>query len=122
MKAHYYIVPSLVLGALVGLADAPASKGALSELATGMGHGLAQRLCTNCHVIEPGKFDKPDHVGGPSFQSVANRPGTSADALREHLRMTHSNALIPLAMPNPALSEDELIKIIDYIMSLRDQN
>jgi mono/diheme cytochrome c family protein len=116
MKALLYIVPAVLAGAFLSVS---ASKAAPDELAIQMGHGLAERLCTNCHAIEPGKFNKPGHVGGPSFQSVANRPDINADSLREHLRMTHSNAMIPLAMPNPGLSEDELMKIVSYILSLR---
>jgi cytochrome c2 len=84
-----------------------------------MGHDLAQRLCSGCHLIEPGQTNPPDHVGGPAFQAVANRPNVTQQTLRKHLRTTHSNSMIPLAMPNPQLSEDELVKVIAYIISLR---
>ncbi len=92
-----------------------------NNIASGMGRGLAESLCTTCHSVEPGQVNPPDHVGGPTFQSVANRPNVTERSLRKHLRTTHSNAMIPLAMPNPGLSEDELIKIISYIISLRTQ-
>jgi cytochrome c551/c552 len=89
------------------------------RLTSGMGHDLAQMTCTSCHLIEPGQRNPPDHVGGPSFQAVADRKGTTGAKLREHLRTTHSNSMIPLSMPNPNLSKDEQNKIIDYILSLK---
>lgn len=102
----------------LGLATATAGA-ASNKVVSGMGHDLAQSLCTSCHLIEPGAVNPPGHVGGPSFQSIADRPSVTEAGLRRHLKMTHSNAMVPLAMPNPALSEDELIKIIDYLLSLR---
>jgi mono/diheme cytochrome c family protein len=90
-----------------------------NKVASGMGRELAMHLCSACHVTEPGKTNPPDHVGGPAFQTVADRPDVTAKTLRNHLRKTHTNAMIPLAMPNPQLSEDELVKIIAYITSLR---
>ncbi|MDB5393460.1 MAG: Cytochrome [Rhodospirillales bacterium] len=101
------------------LASTPAAWATSNGVVTGMGHDLVQRLCSACHMVEPGQSDPPNHVGGPAFQTVANRPDITERSLRRHLRATHSNAMIPLAMPNPQLSEDELIKIIDYLISLR---
>ena len=89
------------------------------KVASGMGRELAAHLCSACHLTEPGKSNPPDHVGGPAFQTVADRPDVTAKTLRTHLRQTHTNAMIPLAMPNPQLTEDELVKIIAYITSLR---
>ena len=94
---------------------------AQNKVASGMGHDLAQRLCTSCHLIEPGQTNPPGHVGGPSFQSVADRPDVTVEGLRKHLKTTHSNEMIPLAMPNPQLTQDQLVKIIAYIVSLRQQ-
>ena len=103
------------------LATAPTSWADSNGVAPGMGHDLAQRLCTSCHLIEPGQANPPGHIGGPAFQTVANRPDTSERSLRKHLRTTHTNSMIPLAMPNPQLSEDELNKIISYVTSLRQR-
>jgi len=89
------------------------------RLSSGMGHDLAQTICTSCHLIEPGQKNPPDHVGGPAFQEVANRPDVTAAKLREHLLTTHANGMIPLGMPNPNLSKDQQNKIIDYILSLK---
>ncbi len=116
MKIMNYCESGLVFAVL---AIAPMSYAASNVVVPGMGHDLAQRLCTSCHLIEPGTVNAPDHVGGPAFQSVADQPKVTERSLRRHLRTTHTNAMIPLAMPNPQLSEDELIKIIGYIISLR---
>ena len=107
---------TVITGALLSSAPAWAAS---NKIVSGMGHDLAVHLCTSCHQVEPGQADTAGHVGGPSFQSVANRPNVTEKSLRQHLRTTHSNAMIPLAMPNPQLTEDELVKIIDYLISLR---
>ncbi len=112
----------ILLGAVTisaALSGAQASRADSNSIAPGLGHDLAERLCSSCHLIEPGASNPVDHVGGPAFQTVANRPGVTERSLRRHLRTTHSNTMIPLAMPNPQLSEDELVKIISYILSLR---
>jgi hypothetical protein len=106
---------TLIASGLIGGSSAWAAS---NKVASGMGHDLAVHLCTSCHLVEPGQANPGDHVGGPSFQSVA-RPDVTEKSLRRHLRTTHSNAMIPLAMPNPQLTEDELVKIIDYLISLR---
>jgi len=101
-------------------AHATTARAASNKVASGIGHDLAQKFCTSCHLIEPGQSNLPDDVGGPAFQTVANRPETTADTLRKHLKTTHSNAMIPLlSMPNPQLTDDELVKIVAYILSLR---
>jgi cytochrome c551/c552 len=109
------LITSLTLSSL-SLSAQAVSNGVTS----GMGHDLAQTLCSSCHLIEPGQKNPPDHVGGPSFQAVADRPNITAAKLRDHLKNTHTNAIIPLSMPNPALSQDELNKIIDYILSMKN--
>ena len=106
------LVSASLLTAVSALADT-------NTVASGMGRELAAHLCSACHLTEPGKSNPPDHVGGPAFQTVADRPDVTAKTLRTHLRQTHTNAMIPLAMPNPQLTEDELVKIIAYITSLR---
>jgi hypothetical protein len=120
MKAIFSVsIGFLVL--LSGVSIAPITNAKPNNIASAMGHGLAESLCTTCHLVEPGQTNPPDHVGGPAFQTVANRPKVTERSLRKHLQTTHSNDMIPLAMPNPGLSEDELIKIISYIVSLHTQ-
>jgi len=90
------------------------------RLSSGMGHDLAQTLCSSCHMIEPGQKNPRGHVGGPTFQQIADRRDLTAGKLREHLLTTRATSVIPLSMPNPNLSDDELNKIIDYITSLKN--
>jgi len=112
----------LILAPLAGLwMIAPSAVADPNSVVPAMGHDLAQHFCTTCHVIERGMKNPPDFVGGPSFQSVADRPDTSKDSLLHHLRTTHTNKMLPLAMPNPELSHDEMVKIVSYILSLRQQ-
>ncbi len=114
IRTAHFLLLSLAFGGLsVSAAAAP------NKISSAMGHDLAQAKCTSCHLIERGQQNPPDHVGGPAFQAVADRPGVTRATLREHLRTTHTNSVIPLSMPNPALSHDEINKIIDYILSLK---
>jgi mono/diheme cytochrome c family protein len=118
----FFLKTAFSTAMLLGFAAAtPAALADSSKVASGIGHDLAQKLCTMCHLIEPGQVNPPGHVGGPSFQSIADRPNLTAEHLRTHLRTTHSNSMIPLAMPNPQLTEDELVKIIAYVLSLHHQ-
>ena len=111
-----YILPTAL--ALTGIS---LSAHAVSDrLSSGIGHDLAQTMCTSCHLIEPGQKNPPQHVGGPAFQEIANTPQITPAKLREHLLTTHTNSMIPLSMPNPNLSQDELNKIVDYIVSLKN--
>ncbi len=118
------LTPTLAFSALIfaGLAGSPVAMADSNQVASSMGHELARHTCTMCHLVDPGQTNPPDHVGGPTFQSVADRPDVTVQTLRKHLRTTHTNAMVPLAMPNPGLTEDELVKIISYIISLRTKH
>lgn len=72
---------------------------------------LAQRWCSSCHVIGP-SFDGGD--AGPSFESVAKRPGQSANNLRNFLAEPHD------PMPDFQLSADQYEDLVAHIISLRD--
>lgn len=91
---------------------------AANSLVPAMGHGIAQQKCTTCHLIEPGQVNPPEHVGGPSFQTIANGEDVAVAKLRKHL--TKSNRRVgALTMPNQDLTSDELNKLTAYIVSLR---
>lgn len=113
-RSRSFVSLSIAVGAAIAT---PAM--ASDKLASGLGHDLAQHYCAKCHMIEPGQTNPPDHVGGPAFQDVADRPATTRKTLEKHLRTTHTNAMIPLSMPNPELTEDELVKILAYLTSLK---
>ncbi len=118
MKTVFSVGFAVLLG---GALIAPVTKAESNKIASGMGHDLAERLCARCHLVESGQTNPPAYVGGPAFRTIANSPHVTVQSMREHLETTHSNDMIPLAMPNPGLSEDELVKIISYIISLHSQ-
>ena len=75
------------------------------------GHRLAQAWCQPCHAIEPhmaGFFDL-----APSFQSVADRGGTTALSLKVFWRTSHQD------MPNLVIAPDQADALSEYILSLR---
>ncbi|MEM7056377.1 MAG: cytochrome c [Pseudomonadota bacterium] len=94
-------IPVLIQGVAV-LADDPNPDRGLD---------LAQRWCSSCHVIGP-SFDGGDI--GPSFESVASRPGHTANDLRNWLAMPHD------PMPDFQLTADQYEDLIAHIMSLRE--
>ena len=78
----------------------------------GRGHELAARLCTNCHAID-GETSGPIRADVPSFPTIANRPGASA----EHLA---GRIIVPRpAMPGVPLTRAEIRDIVAYIVSLK---
>ena len=106
-----FVVVSLCAGLAPAFAWADTN-----SVASGMGRGLAEKYCSGCHKVEPGETAPPP--GPPAFQAVADRPTTTPETLRHHLQTTHSSGVIPLSMPNPKLTDDELAKIVSYILSL----
>jgi len=78
------------------------------------GKKLARTLCTACHLIgEPANAPVPSDV--PTFPSIANRPGQSADHLSTWLTRPHP------PMPNLNLTRTEIRDLTGYILSLRTE-
>jgi mono/diheme cytochrome c family protein len=78
----------------------------------GPGRDLAERLCATCHM-NPGQGEKVGHAGIPAFSAIANRPGQSFEGVVTWLKSA------PPMMPNHHLSQDEMFKLAEFIMSLR---
>jgi mono/diheme cytochrome c family protein len=76
------------------------------------GRALAQRLCARCHMNE-GQGEKQGPMGVPSFEAIANRPSQSVVGIRVWLRS------VPPMMPNHHLTQDEMIDLADFILSLK---
>lgn len=74
------------------------------------GLDLAQRWCSGCHVIGP-SFGGGDV--GPTFESVAARPGQTEGLLRTWLAKPHE------PMPDFQLTADQYDDLAAHIMSLR---
>jgi len=84
------------------------------------GHQLALMICSYCHVVSA---DQPNvtilNPPGPSFESIAQRRGITADSLLEFLKTTHRNFEDDHGMPNPELIESHAKAVIAYLLSLR---
>ncbi len=76
------------------------------------GYALAQKLCKGCHLIDHSD-DAVAQVGPPSFASIANKPGQTADRIKGALIQPHP------PMPDMHLSNQEMLNIIAYLESLR---
>jgi len=75
------------------------------------GHALALRWCVTCHVVAPAE---PGGDAGPTFASVANRPGQTEQGIRNWLADTHP------PMPDLNLAPTEFDDLAAYNMSLRN--
>ena len=76
------------------------------------GYELAARLCTNCHAIDR-QASSSIRVDVPSFPTIANRPGATAEHLAGRIIVPHP------AMPGVPLTIAEIRDIVAYIVSLR---
>lgn len=73
---------------------------------------LAQKFCTACHIISAeGSETAP--VEPPSFSSIANKPGQTAERIIGALVAPHP------PMPDMHLTNDEMQGIIAYLGTLR---
>jgi mono/diheme cytochrome c family protein len=75
------------------------------------GRDLARQICADCHAVRPAEVNSPNR-NAPSFEDIAGVSGISPIALKVALRSSHRE------MPNLILNEDELDRIIAYILSL----
>lgn len=83
-----------------------------SSADAGRGHELAGRLCTNCHAID-GETYGSIRADVPSFPTIANRPGTSAEHLAGRIIVPHP------AMPGVPMTRAAIRDIVAYIVSLK---
>jgi mono/diheme cytochrome c family protein len=103
MRARYALV---VAGTLLLQESPPA---AASE---DQGRALAQSLCARCHMNE-GQSEKQGPMGVPSFDAIANRPNQSLSGILVWLKS------VPPMMPDHHLTQDEMIDLADFIISLK---
>jgi len=76
------------------------------------GYELAARLCTHCHAIDR-QASSSIRTDAPSFPTIANRPGATAEYLAGRIIVPHP------AMPGVPLTIAEIRDIVAYIASLR---
>lgn len=84
------------------------------------GHHLAIMLCAGCHLVAPDQPYAPTAgTLAPPFLSIAQRPGTTINSLRDFLTTTHQGLDKRQGMPNPMLADFQIKAIAAYLLSLR---
>ena len=84
------------------------------------GHDLAALVCGNCHVAAADqRFTPVLNPPAPSFESIAQRPGTTAESLEKFMVTTHRGLDNPAGMPNPYLMDYQVKEVVAYMLSLR---
>lgn len=110
------VIPILVAAALLTLTPTTgtwsASARQPANLTQAAGLALAQKLCTGCHLIGDGA-SAPALTGVPTFRSIANQDGQTAERIKNVLIRPH------VPMPDMQLTTDEIESLMMYLDSLR---
>ncbi len=90
------------------------------EAIVSRGHHFALLVCAACHIVAADQKTPPIlRSPGPSFDAIANRPGATADSLKNFLATTHAKIAGAAGMPNEQLADYETDEVISYILSLQ---
>lgn len=113
--AHFHIglVILIALAAFFFVRMRPAGGTTEAETSISEGHRIAKEWCESCHVIEPHMTALPGPA--PSFEAVANQPGTTAMALKVFFRTSHHD------MPNIVITPDQAEALVSYFFSLKSR-
>lgn len=86
-----------------------------------VGRQLALEVCSVCHVAAPDQSFAPRlDQRTPNFDEIANRPNVSAEVLSHFIKTTHwDERTIPITMPDPMLTDEQVSQVVSYILSLR---
>jgi len=96
-------------------ADAPPAQSAAAR-----GESLARLVCSACHIVASDQAPRHLPAEAASFSEIANRPGTNEQALRKFIATTHWDMKsVPVTMPNPMLTDQQVRDVARYILSLR---
>ncbi|KWT69808.1 Cytochrome c552 [Hyphomicrobium sulfonivorans] len=79
------------------------------------GRQVAEKLCVGCHIVMPNPPNSTVSAEIPAFQTIANRPGQTADTVVGAILIPHP------PMPNTNLSREEVNNVAAYIMSLKNR-
>jgi mono/diheme cytochrome c family protein len=84
------------------------------------GKQLARIVCSDCHVVASDSESPPPlHDPAPRFDEIASRPGTTEKSLQQFITTTHwDGETIPITMPKPELTKQQVVALSRYIMSL----
>jgi mono/diheme cytochrome c family protein len=85
------------------------------------GKQLARIACSACHIVaSDSDFPALMHDPAPRFVDIADRPGSSEKSLRQFISTTHwDGESMPMTMPKPELTGQQVAAVSRYIMSLR---
>ena len=75
---------------------------------------LAEKLCTNCHLVGSAQQQQPANADVPSFKEIADREDQTAGAITARIMLPKH------PMPQIPLTKAELADLAAYILSLRD--
>jgi mono/diheme cytochrome c family protein len=107
MKARIFVALSWLLLPAAGMAGPVTSKPDPAH-----GKDLAERLCSNCHLVGSGQ--QHANVDIPSFHEIANKEGQTEGAIMGHIILPKH------PMPEIPLTKSELADLSAYIMTLRE--
>jgi mono/diheme cytochrome c family protein len=105
-----YVLAILLLVLSVPLALA----GVTSKPDPVQGKALAEKLCTNCHLVGSAEQQQSANADVPSFPEIANLEGQTAGAITARIMLPKH------PMPTIPLTKSELADLAAYILSLRD--
>ena len=107
-----YLLAALALPFFASLAFA----GVTSEPDKVQGKSLAEKLCTNCHLVGSAQQQQqqPANADVPSFKEIADREDQTAGAITARIMLPKH------PMPQIPLTKAELADLAAYILSLRD--
>jgi mono/diheme cytochrome c family protein len=84
------------------------------------GHQLALEICSACHIAAPDQRTRPILTEPPpSLETLANKPGATAESVQKFLLTIHLSLANGKDMPNPEVTEDQARDLAAYVMSLR---
>jgi mono/diheme cytochrome c family protein len=78
------------------------------------GKDLAEKLCSNCHLVGSTQQQQPANADVPTFHEIANREGETAGAITARIMLPKH------PMPQIPLTKAELADLAAYILSLHD--
>jgi mono/diheme cytochrome c family protein len=78
------------------------------------GKSLAERWCSNCHLVGPAQ-QRGTSIGAPPFSAIAQTSSTTPMSLRAFLMRSHP------PMPDLHLTRDEIEDVSAYILSLKQR-
>jgi mono/diheme cytochrome c family protein len=112
----------LAVSVLYGIVSMPAHAQEPRERATlERGEHVARLVCSACHIVaRDQEFPPMLRPPAPSFETIANRPAITSQAVRHFVLQTHWDLkTLPMHMPDPMLPTPDANAVAAYVLSLR---